>query len=127
MTEIFHGEIEFFHKITDMFLNLKIEKSREDLLEILQNIFFNDYKDVFNKQNLIQLFSDEMTDFTAKFTSMKSNLYQTDTYIKMYQVLKNFGIYYENFFVNNSEIPPQDRPTYKLKIAHSVIRVAFRV
>lgn len=125
ITEIFQGDCDFFHKLTEIFLSLKVDLFRIELLEMIQNIFFNDYKDIFNKAGLIELFSDEMINFTSKFTSMKSNLYQTDVYVKMYQILKNFEISYENFFVNNSEIPPEERPTYKLKIAQSVIRVAF--
>ena len=123
--EVFQGDSDFFHKLTDIFLNMKIDSAKNDLLEMIQNIFFNDYKSIFSKNGLIELFSDEMINFTSKFTSMKSNLFQTDVYGKMYNVLKNFEISYENFFSNNSEIPPEERPTYKLKIAQSVIRVAF--
>ncbi|MCQ2817726.1 MAG: hypothetical protein MJ252_10720 [archaeon] len=125
LQEIFKGDFDFFHKMTDLCLSIKFGRAKEKALEILQNFFFNDYKKAFSNADLVELFSSEMINFTAKFTSLKSNLYQTDTYVKMYQKLKNFEISYENFFANNSEIPADDRPTYKLKIAQSVIRVAF--
>ena len=42
----------------------------------------------------------------------------------MFQILKDFNISYANFFVND-KIKEDDKPSYKLNIAQSIIRVTF--
>ena len=43
----------------------------------------------------------------------------------MFQTLLQFDISYSNFFANNNKIKDDERPSYKLCIAQSLIRVAF--
>ena len=43
----------------------------------------------------------------------------------MFQTLLEFDISYNNFFSNNNKIKDDEKPSYKLCVAQSLIRVAF--
>ena len=43
----------------------------------------------------------------------------------MFQTLLKFDISYANFFSNNNKIKDDEKPSYKLCVAQSLIRVAF--
>ena len=52
--------------------------------------------------------------------------YEDNTYEKMFSLLLNFNISYDNFFTYHQEsIKEEDKSAYKLCIAQSVIRAAF--
>lgn len=43
----------------------------------------------------------------------------------MFETLLKFDISYTNFFSNNNKIKDEDKPSYKLCVSQSLIRVAF--
>ena len=51
--------------------------------------------------------------------------YDEATYRKIIDILFNFNLSYDNFFKYYKSIKDEDKPEYKLKIAQSIIRVAF--
>ena len=51
--------------------------------------------------------------------------YDEATYKKIIDVLFHFNLSYDNFFKYYKNIKDEDKPEYKLKIAQSIIRVAF--
>ena len=102
-------------------------RKRNKLLSILSNIFLEEYKGVFfnnNDQELEDLFIEQQTDF-SELCSETVTFYDDSTYKKMFQTLLRFDISYNNFFSNNDKISDDEKPSYKLCVAQSLIRVAF--
>ena len=123
---IFRGKLSFFSELRDNINKMKTRK-RKKLLSILSNIFLEEYKSVFfdnNDKELEELFIEQQTDF-SELCSETVTFYDDSTYKKMFQTLLKFDISYINFFSNNNKIKDEERPSYKLCVAQSLIRVAF--
>ena len=123
---IFRGKLLFFSELRDNINNMRTRK-RNKLLSILSNIFLEEYKGVFfnnNDQELEDLFIEQQTDF-SELCSETVTFYDDSTYKKMFQTLLRFDISYNNFFSNNDKISDDEKPSYKLCVAQSLIRVAF--
>jgi hypothetical protein len=103
-------------------------KKNKKLLSILSNIFLEEYKEIYFRKpkndELENIFINQQTEFSAKFLETVS-FYDEDTYKKMFQILLDFDISYQNFFSYNNKIKDEEKPAYKLCIAQSLIRVAF--
>ena len=118
--------IQNYIKLRDNINNMRTRK-RNKLLSILSNIFLEEYKGVFfnnNDQELEDLFIEQQTDF-SELCSETVTFYDDSTYKKMFQTLLRFDISYNNFFSNNDKISDDEKPSYKLCVAQSLIRVAF--
>ena len=123
---IFKGKLTFFKELRDSIYNMKTKK-RFKLLSILSNIFLEEYKGVFfnnNDKELEDIFIEQQTDFSGLCLETVT-FYDDSTYKKMFQTLLQFDISYSNFFANNNKIKDDEKPSYKLCIAQSLIRVAF--
>ena len=125
---IFDGKIKFFTKLCDSIFAMKNKKNKK-LLSIISNIFLEEYKDIYFRkpkkdEELENIFIIQQTNFSSKFLETVS-FYDAGTYKKMFQTLLNFDISYSNFFTNNNRIKDEEKPSYKLCIAQSLIRVAF--
>ena len=123
---IFKGELEFFNNLRDSIYEMKTRKKNK-LLSILSNIFLEEYKGVFfnkNDKELEDIFIDQQTKF-SELCSETVTFYDDKTYKKMFQTLLKFDISYANFFTNNNKIKDDEKPSYKLCVAQSLIRVAF--
>jgi hypothetical protein len=123
---IFQGKLKFFSELRDSINSMKTKKKIK-LLSILSNIFLEEYKDVFfnnNDKELEDLFIDQQTQF-SDICSETVTFYDDSTYKKMFQTLLEFDISYNNFFSNNNKIKDDEKPSYKLCVAQSLIRVAF--
>ena len=123
---IFKGKLLFFSELRDNINNMRTRK-RNKLLSILSNIFLEEYKGVFfnnNDKELEDLFIEQQTDF-SELCSETVTFYDDSTYKKMFQTLLRFDISYNNFFSNNDKISDDEKPSYKLCVAQSLIRVAF--
>ena len=123
---IFKGKLSFFSELRDNINNMKTRK-RKKLLSILSNIFLEEYKSVFfdsNDKEMEELFIEQQTDF-SELCSETVTFYDDSTYKKMFQTLLKFDISYINFFSNNNKIKDEEKPSYKLCVAQSLIRVAF--
>ena len=125
---IFQGKSNFFNSLISMIKQMpKIEESRQ-LFSILNNLFLQEYKELYYRKDerdndLEKIFIDQQLSFSSMNLDLSS--YDTDTYIKIIDVLLTFNISYDNFFKYYKEIKDEDKPEYKLKIAQSIIRVAF--
>ena len=118
--------IQNYIKLRDNINNMRTRK-RNKLLSILSNIFLEEYKGVFfnnNDKELEDLFIEQQTDF-SELCSETVTFYDDSTYKKMFQTLLRFDISYNNFFSNNDKISDDEKPSYKLCVAQSLIRVAF--
>jgi hypothetical protein len=119
--------MQFFTKLCDTIFAMKSKKNKK-LLSILSNIFLEEYKEIYFRKpkndELENIFINQQTEFSAKFLETVS-FYDEDTYKKMFQILLDFDISYQNFFSYNSKIKDEEKPAYKLCIAQSLIRVAF--
>ena len=125
---IFEGKNKFFKTLTNNIMNMKSSKKKR-LLGILNNLFLDEYKDIYFKKEggnpeLEQLFIEEQTKFSEKFLDTVT-FYDEQTYKKMFNILADFDISYQNFFTYNNKIKDEEKPAYKLCIAQSLIRVAF--
>ena len=127
MITIFKGKIDFFHKLVDILMPLKKKKI---FLRIINNIFLEEYKQIFfnkNKPNieLEELFINEITIFGEKYSEL-SIYFEKETYMKIFSNLLQFDLNYENFFLSkNNKIDLEEKPIYKLGISQSLIRVVF--
>ena len=127
MITIFKGKIDFFHKLVDILMPLKKKKI---FLRIINNIFLEEYKQIFfnkNKPNieLEELFINEITIFGEKYSELSIH-FEKETYIKIFTNLLQFDLNYENFFLSkNNKIDIEEKRIYKLGIAQSLIRVVF--
>ena len=126
---IFEGNSKFFKNLSHMILKIKSNK-RKRLLSILNNIFLEEYKDIFFRKDenaseeLENLFIIQQTEFSTKFLDTVT-FYDEQTYKKMFNILSEFDISYYNFFTYNNKIKDEEKPAYKLCVAQSIIRVAF--
>ena len=123
---IFRGKLSFFSELRDNINNMKTRKKKK-LLSILSNIFLEEYKSVFfdnNDKELEEVFIEQQTDF-SELCSETVTFYDDSTYKKMFQTLLKFDISYINFFSNNNKIKDEEKPSYKLCVSQSLIRVAF--
>ena len=127
--EIFEGESKFFKNLSLNIFKMKTQKKKK-LLSILNNIFLEEYKNIFfrndkDKSNdLENLFIAQQTDFSTKFLDTVT-FYDVQTYKKMFSILSDFDISYDNFFDYNNKIKDEEKPAYKLCVAQSIIRVVF--
>jgi hypothetical protein len=128
--EIFEGESKFFKNLSLSLFKMKTHKKKR-LLSILNNIFLEEYKDIYFRKEtkeenteLENLFIAQQTDFSTKFLDTVT-FYDEPTYKKMFTILLDFDISYDNFFVYNNNIKAEEKPAYKLCVAQSLIRVAF--
>ena len=71
-----------------------------------------------------QIFIDQQLFFSAMNLDISS--YDEATYKKIIDLLLKFDLSYDNFFKYYQKIKDEDKPEYKLKIAQSIIRVAFQ-
>jgi uncharacterized protein YfbU (UPF0304 family) len=123
---IFRGKLSFFSELRDNINKMKTRK-RKKLLSILSNIFLEEYKSVFfdnNDKELEELFIEQQTDF-SELCSETVTFYDDSTYKKMFQTLLKFDISYIHFFSNNNKTKDEEKPSYKLCVAQSLIRVAI--
>ena len=125
---IFQGKSNFFNSLLSMIKQIpKFEESKQ-LFSILNNLFLQEYKDLYFRtdkedKELEKIFIDQQLSFSLMNLDLSS--YDTNTYKKIIDVLLTFNISYDNFFKYYNEIKDEDKPEYKLKIAQSIIRVAF--
>ena len=130
LTIIFNGEFKFFSQLCNIFfsLNDRIKHKIEGVLKIINNLFLEEYKGLFFRnpkiEELENIFIHQQIFFSSNWVN-SVDFYSDDGYKKMFQILKNFDISYSNFFTNDTKIKDEDKPSYKLNIAQSVIRVTF--
>ena len=127
---IFIGKIEFFQSLIAAIKNLPKAKQRDELFSILNYLFLEEYKDLYFRKDpnekdeeLEQIFIDQQLFFNSMSLDITS--YDKNTYTKIIDILLKFDISYDNFFKYYQKIKDEDRPDYKLRIAQSIIRVAF--
>ena len=125
---IFEGESKFFKTLYLNIFKMKNQK-KKTLLSILNNIFLEEYKHIFFRKDkpnpeLENLFIAQQTEFSTKYLDTVT-FYDEQTYKKMFKILLEFDLSYDNFFSYNNKIKDEEKPAYKLCIAQSLIRVAF--
>ena len=127
---IFVGKTQFFRSLVDSIQKLSKAKQRDELFYILNYLFLEEYKDLYFRkdpkekdESLEQIFIDQQLFFSSMSLDITS--YDESTYIKIIDILLKFDLSYDNFFKYYQKIKDEDRPEYKLRIAQSIIRVAF--
>ena len=126
---IFEGNKKFFKTLTLNLFKMKTSKKKR-LLNILNNIFLEEYKHLYFRKDgkaseeLENIFITQQTEFSTKFLDTVT-FYDEQTYQKMFEILLNFDLSYNNFFAYNNKIKHEEKPAYKLCIAQSLIRVGF--
>lgn len=121
---VFKGQLNFFSKLVEIIKKLKKKKQ---FLGIINNLFTDEYKEIYFKKSsddLEQLFIEENTKFGEIFQDSFTK-YEKETYIKLFAKLLKFDLSYQNFFSSHDKIDTGEIPAYKLNIAQSLIRVMF--
>ena len=127
MKAIFKGQLDFFHRLVELLIPLKKKKK---FLYIINNLFLEEYKNIFFKERrpdpeLEEIFINEQT-FFAEIYSDAPIIYEKDTYIKIFSQLSKFDLSYKNLFSEFSDdIDIEEKIAYKLAICQSLIRAIF--
>jgi hypothetical protein len=124
---IFDKNNNYFNELTNTLKELP-NNINNNFLSILNNIFFSEYKEMFllsipNKE-LENIFLTEHINFLNNKVQVKF-FYDELIYKKMYDILFEFEISYENFFANNKDIDVSDKSIYRMCLSQSVIHVIF--
>ena len=125
---IFKGKTNFFNNLVGLINQIQINKKRQELISIINYLFLEEYKDLYfrkdkQEKELEDIFIEQQLVFSEM--TLDINAYDGETYIKIIDTLLSFNISYDNFFKYYKNIKDEDKPEYKLKIAQSIIRVAF--
>ena len=125
---IFKGKCNFFHSLVELIKQIPKVKQRQEIFSILNYLFLEEYKGLYFRndnpdKDLEQIFIDQQIFFSSMCLDITS--YDEATYKKIIDVLFHFNLSYDNFFKYYKNIKDEDKPEYKLKIAQSIIRVAF--
>ena len=127
---IFVGKTQFFKSLVETIKKLPKAKQRDELLSILNYLFLEEYKDLYFRKDpkekdeeLENIFIEQQLFFSSMSLDISS--YDETTYRKIIDILLKFDLSYDNFFKSNYKIKDEDKPEYKLRIAQSIIRVAF--
>ena len=125
---IFKGKTNFFNSLVEIINQIPKIKQRKELFSILNYLVLEEYKGLYFRtdqpdKDLEQIFIDQQIFFSSMGLDISS--YDEATYKKIIDILFNFNLSYDNFFKYYKSIKDEDKPEYKLKIAQSIIRVAF--
>ena len=123
---IFNGKLNFINNMIDNINNLK-SKKKNQLFNFLNQLFLEEYKDIFfdsNDISLQELFI-ELQGKLSEINSSSITFYDEKTYLKMFEKLLSVDINYNNFFANNKNIDLEQKPIYKSIIIQSLIRIIF--
>ena len=126
---VFRGKGKFFGALLQA-INPLPKNKKTLLLNILNNLFMGEYKDIYFNQEernleLEELFIQEQTKFSKIYIEGLYN-YEEKTYRKMFEILRGFDLSYDNFFSYHSDsISFDDRPVYKLMVVQGIIRILF--
>ena len=125
---IFKGKCNFFHNLVELIQQIPKIKHRQEIFSILNYLFLEEYKGLYFRndhpdKDLEQIFIEQQIFFSSMCLDITS--YDEATYKKIIDVLFHFNLSYDNFFKYYKNIKDEDKPEYKLKIAQSIIRVAF--
>ena len=127
--KIFKGETKFFTNLNKLIAKIKKTEIKQELTAILNYLFLEEYKDLYfrkdkQEKELEEIFIEQQSSLSPVDIKDLSN-YDQAAYKKMINILLTFNISYDNFFQIHHNIKDEERPEYKLKIAQSIIRVAF--
>ena len=125
---IFQGKSKFFGTLVGFIKDIPKLKKREELYSILNYLFLEEYKGLYFRtdnpdKELEQIFIEQQLIFGSM--NLDISKYDKLTYKKIIDILLTFNLSYDNFFKYYHDIKDEERPEYKLKIAQSIIRVAF--
>ena len=127
--KIFKGETKFFTNLNKLIAKIKKTEIKQELTAMLNYLFLEEYKDLYfrkdkQEKELEEIFIEQQSSLSPVDIKDLSN-YDQAAYKKMINILLTFNISYDNFFQIHHNIKDEERPEYKLKIAQSIIRVAF--
>jgi hypothetical protein len=127
--KIFKGQTNFFTNLNNLISKMQKTENKQELIAILNYLFLEEYKDLYFRKDqqdkeLEDIFIEQQSSFSPVDIKDLSN-YDQAAYKKMIDILLTFDISYDNFFQIHHNIKDEERPEYKLKIAQSIIRVAF--
>ena len=125
---IFKGKSNFFNCLVQLIKQIQKIKKRHELFSILNYLVLEEYKGLYFRteqpdKELEEIFIEQQLFFSSMVLDISS--YDEATYKKIINILFHFNLSYDNFFKYYKGIKDEDKPEYKLKIAQSIIRVAF--
>ena len=125
---IFKGKTNFFNNLVQLIKQIQKVKKRQELFSILNYLVLEEYKGLYFRteqqdNELENIFIEQQLFFSSMCLDISS--YDEATYKKIIDILLHFNLSYDNFFKYYKNIKDEDKPEYKLKIAQSIIRVAF--
>ena len=128
---VFDEGTNFFQSLIGLINQMTDKNEQQNLFGLLNNIFLSDYKSLYFKKNssekdekLEQIFIHNQIYYSTLYNKA-GTIYGDSTYMKMFNILSSFDLSYDNFFMNKTQIKPEDKINYKLSISQSIIRVAF--
>ena len=126
---VFKGETLFFNKLINILMGLK---NRKIFLDIIDNLFGDEYKEIFFRENkdeeLEALYSQEKTFFREKYEysekKVKNEIERKSAYTQIFSKILKFDLNYSDFFPESDDnLNTDEKSAYKLTIVQGLIRL----
>ena len=115
---VFDEGTNFFQSLIGLINQITDKNEQQNLFGLLNNIFLSDYKSLYFKKNssekdekLEQIFIHNQIYYSTIYNKA-GTIYGDSTYMKMFNILSSFDLSYDNFFMNKTQIKPEDKINY---------------
>ena len=120
---------KYFKIILCLIKEIKNEKINNILLDLLSGLFLEEYKSIYFRKEqdkeLEELYINKEAELTKIYFDA-INSYQKETYNKIFYLLFEFNLNYDDIYKNYSNIiPHEDKPLFKTNLTQSILRLLF--
>ena len=120
---------KYFKMILNLIKEIKNEKTRKILLDLLSGLFLEEYKSIYFRKDedkeLEELYINKEVEITKLYLDT-INSYTKEVYNKIFYILLDFNLNYDNIFNNYSnKISYVEKPIFKINLIQSILRLIF--
>ena len=120
---------KYFKIILNSIKEIKNPKFSNILLDLLSGLFLEEYKSIYFRKDkdkeLEELYINKEMELTKIYLDTITS-YQKEIYNKIFYLLFDFDLNYDNIFNNYSkQISPEERPIFKINLIQSILRLLF--
>ena len=120
---------KYFKIILSLIKEIQNEKINNILLDLLSGLFLEEYKSIYFRKEqdkeLEELYINKEIEITKIYIDA-INSYQKETYNKIFYLLFEFNLNYDNIYNNYSNtISPEEKPIFKTNFVQTILRLLF--
>ena len=120
---------KYFKIILNSIKEIKNPKFSNILLDLLSGLFLEEYKSIYFRKDkdkeLEELYINKEMELTKIYLDTITS-YQKEIYNKIFYLLFDFDLNYDNIFNNYSkQISPEEKPIFKINLIQSILRLLF--